>query len=699
MRTKGILGLALAALFGLSAQAASISTTATLSGTAALAGTGVTASGTGNMTNIGAVTWTATASIGATAISGPVTITVTSGGTLTGTITLPTSILLGTSSNSSASVVITGGTGTYAGSTGTLSGNGTGSIGATGAISLTFTGSGTINTSGGGTTNPIPTISAVLDAASYTPSIAQGSIFVVKGTNLSASGFIQNSGFPLSTTLSNVKITFTPTGGAAGTDCYMIYLYNQGGVNQLAALLPSTVAAGSYSVVVNNNGTAGPGFSVTVVKSKVGLITRNSAGTGLSVIQNYVSGTQIDIDAYTSQNVGGVSLSAGFPGETMVAYGTGFGAVPGAADNTASAGYNFAANGHTVIVILGGTNITPAYAGRTPGSAGLDQINYVLPANVPTGCAVTMQISYDGVLSPVTTVSIAPAQGQPCVQPGFTTAQLSQFDQGVSYNTSAFTLLQYGLTVSGFGSFKYDSLGGDFLQYSGFDLAAIASSGQITTIQSGACTVSQATGSSSGSAGGTATHLDAGTVTATGPSGSNINGPMTFSSTTGYTFGAGIEGGATGIPLPTVNYTIVPGTYKISGAGGKDVGSFNTSVSLGSPLTVTGGLPTSVTRGSGLTVSFTGGNPSDTVELIGGSTSGSGASTTSVSFYCVGTAGAGQIVVAPAILNLLPASSQGTLIIESGPVATYTAPLTAGGTINGAFGAFSGTMANPVTYK
>ena len=74
----------------------------------------------------------------------------------------------------------------------------------------------------------------VLDAGSYTKNIAQGSIFVVKGTNLSASGFTQFS-FPLPTSSSGVKITFTPAAGGAGTDAYLVYLYNQSGVNQLAA--------------------------------------------------------------------------------------------------------------------------------------------------------------------------------------------------------------------------------------------------------------------------------------------------------------------------------------------------------------------------------------------------------------------------------------------------------------------------------
>ena len=132
------------------------------------------------------------------------------------------------------SATITGGTGAYQGATGSFPQ-------ITGGADLTtakvnFTGAGTITTSGGGGTTgpPTPTITAVLDAVSYTPNIAEGSIFVVKGSNLNASGFTQFS-FPLPTaSQSGVKITFTPSSGGSGTDAYLIYLYNQNGVNQRA---------------------------------------------------------------------------------------------------------------------------------------------------------------------------------------------------------------------------------------------------------------------------------------------------------------------------------------------------------------------------------------------------------------------------------------------------------------------------------
>jgi uncharacterized protein (TIGR03437 family) len=89
----------------------------------------------------------------------------------------------------------------------------------------------------------LPNITSIGDADSYGTYLAQGGLIVVKGTNLSNSGYFSAS-FPLLTTFQNVKITFNLIGGGAGTDAYIIYTYNQNKVNQLAAIVPSTLRHG-----------------------------------------------------------------------------------------------------------------------------------------------------------------------------------------------------------------------------------------------------------------------------------------------------------------------------------------------------------------------------------------------------------------------------------------------------------------------
>jgi uncharacterized protein (TIGR03437 family) len=710
-RMKAIIGFcALALSLGTIAPAATINTTLTVNATVTL-GASLAVNGTATLTNIGSGGSTASGTISASAslqsISGatvtvPFTITLSSG-TLTGSVTLPVTALEGQTTSATGTGTITGGSGSYAGYSGSFpSLSGTGGVGASG-ITITFTGAGTINTTGGGTVAPTPTITAVQDAASYTASIAQGSIFVVKGTNLSASGFSQFS-FPLPASSGGVQIAFTPTSGGSATNPYLVYLFNQNGVNQLAAILPSTLAVGNYNVTVTNGSTVSAPFAVSVVQRKPGVITQDSSGSGLAVIQNYISATELDVDRFTTGSVSGVTISPAKPGQPLIAWATGLGPVTGG-DNTASAGFNFEANGVNVQVIVGGMSITPAYAGRAPGLAGADQINFTLPANVPTGCTVSFQISVNGVLSTGTFLSIAPSSSATaCVAAGLTPAQLQNLDNGGTLTGGGFYLEQFSdsLVIPSFGNVTETIalLGGGFTQVTGFQLTASSA----VAFQPGACQVTQSSASSQSTVvtTGSATYLDAGAITLNGPSGSNITNAALTETSNLYSLtiseqatGITLPPGSTGIP----NASIVPGTYTLKGAGGKDVGAFNAAVTLGTPLTVTGGLPASVTRSAGLTLNWTGGNSTDLVEIIGSA----GGATGSAAFSCITTAGAGTFTVPASILNQLPAvttqaisqgTSSGFLGVFSTPNPTsssnptgsslFSAPLTAGGSISNA---------------
>jgi len=703
---KKYASLALALLVCAAAQAATISTTLTVNATVSV-GTSLTATGTATLTNIGNGAFSATVpltGLTGTTVNASYTITVSSGtlsgGTLTGTISLPVALLEGSATSATGSGTVTSGTGSLAGATGSFpSLSGSGSIGA-GGITITFTGAGTINT-GGSTGPPVPTITQVADAAAYGSSIAEGSIFIVKGSNLSASGF-NSFGFPLPTASpSGVSVTFTPASGGTGTPAYLIYTYNLNGVNQLAAVLPSALAAGNYNVTVTNGTTSAP-FPTTVVKSRFALFTQDSTGGGLAVVQNFISATQLDVNRLTTGSVSGITISPAKPGQTLIAWGTGLGPVTGG-DNTASPGFNFAANGVTVQVMVGGMAITPAYAGRAPGLAAEDQINFTLPSNVPTGCTVAFQVSVNGVLSNTTYLAIAPsASDNACVQPGFTTAQLQGLDQGGTYNYGSFSLFQFAETVPSLGNIKADEVSGSFTEYTFAELGSVPPL-QAQVSPSGGCQVIQIMtgGSTSAQFAGGGIALDAGVVTINGPSGSNITNQALTESSNVYFLSLGEEGLSTPIP-GLLNGTLVAGTYKLSGAGGKDVGPFTASLTLGTPLTVTGGLPSTVARSAGLTLNWTGGNPTDLVEIAGlaGTVSkvGTVTTTTGAEFICVTTAGPGTFTVPSSILSQLPAvtaaaitAGTGTSFLEvvSTPVPTsgngiFSAPLTAGGTISNA---------------
>jgi uncharacterized protein (TIGR03437 family) len=680
-----------ALLVGAGAQAATINTTITVTNAPVTIGASIGVTGAATLTTIGSGTFTTTISLTGSGVdaqgnvTAPFTITLTGGaGTITGTFKVPLTLLTGSTTSATASIAVAGGTyggGVTGGSFATVNATVSGGL-ATSNLALSFTGAGTVVTSGtsggGGTTPTGPTITAVQDAGNYTSNVAPGSVFVVKGSNLSASGYTPFS-FPLPTSSSGVKITFTAAGAGSGTDAYLVYLYNQGGVNQLAAILPSSVAPGSYNVTVTNGSTSAP-VPVTVVQRKTELLTQDASGSGLAAAQVLPS---YNLDRFTTGSVSGIAIAPAAPGQSMVVYATGMGAVT--SDTTeyqsGSAGYDFTKNGVTVNVVVGGTSVPALYAGRTPSAAGLDQINFTLPSNVTTGCTVSLQVSVNGQLSNSTFISIAPNSGaNACVQPGYTTQQLQDFDNGKVIYSGGFSISQFGITTAG-QSFKSGTIGGGFYATTGFQLGS-APQGSISSTQIGSCTVTQTTGTGT-SGGGSATGLDAGTVTMTGP---GISGNLTVTQdpatkTYSLLIGAGIG----------ANVSIGAGTYAINGAGGADVGSFNASLTVGPPLTITGGLPSAVNRSAGLTLNWTGGNASDFVEIFGSSSSGSGANSTTTAFVCLTTAGPGTFTVPSSVLTQLPAvtasatGSGGILAVESGPTpSTFSAPLKAGGSITGA---------------
>jgi uncharacterized protein (TIGR03437 family) len=652
MRYVRVSSFALALLITAGAQAATVSSTFTLSnGSVALSGSGYAITGQATMSGVysgnGAFT-TPTFSITGASVAVPFTITVSTGNTLNGNFTFAASAI---GSTGTGSLTITGGTGTYAGYTGSFpSVTETGQTSVSGTsvvITLNCSGSGTVNTSGGGTTTPVPTIASVTDGASYTANIAEGAFFTVWGTNLAPSN-IGLTNFPRPTTQNGVKVTVTPTTGGSGTDVYLIYV----GTGQINCLLPSTVPVGNYNVTVTNGTTSAPS-ATKVVASKVALFTEDQSGTGLAVVQNYVSAAETDWNRLTTGTYGGSLSSPAKPGQTLIAWGTGLGPYA-AADNAAGVVHDFSTS-ETIAAVVGGVSIPVAFAGRA-GYAGEDQINFTLPSSVPTGCAVSLQFSVNGVLSSVTTISIAPsASATACVQPGYTTQQLQALDQGGTITSGGFGLSQIVASDPSLGTFKSDIIAGSFSQISGFQLSSSGTQNvSVTTI--GSCTVVRVT-STPTTATAHSTTFDAGTVTLTGPSGTNLNNQKLTETGNAYVYTIGTEG----ITIPgQPNGSILAGTYNLTGAGGTDVGPFNASITIGPPLALNNPstLPATVTKSAGLTINWTGGNASDAVDIIGlsGTVTGTGDNeiTSATEFICTTTAGQKTFTVPSSVLTLLP---------------------------------------------
>ena len=554
---------------------------------------------------------------------------------------------------------------------------------------------------------PSPTISGipagVVDAASYTSNVAQGAVFVVRGSYLCPDGTTQAATYPLTATLNGVSIAFTPATGGASASTYIMSTYGNNGTSQVAALLPSTVAPGTYKVTVTNGGVTSAPVSVNVVARKFRLFTADSSGSGAAALQTVDAGGAYHYNRFTTQTLSGNSISPAHAGDFVVAYGTGLGPIqipdqspPGVLDLNSQA---------NIQVLIDGAAIAPLYAGRSPDYPGVDQINFQLPDGVATGCLATIQVSVDGKLSNAANISIGPAGSDVCSPAPVSRGLLSRLDQGGSLTMGNFWLTQLTPApaqplAGGIGNVNESAFGG-FVKYSGSQLASAAA----FLNPAGMCRASHIMGDSGQLVfGPVATHLDAGQLTLAGPG--LASGKFTASGNGTYLLTLG-SAGASNAPLylplgfPSFNTapTLTAGAYQLTGSGGADVGNFSASLTIGQPVAIQGGLPLSIDRGSDLVLSWSGGNPGDVVSVTGISGTVIGGTAAAPlydagSLTCTAMASTGSITIPSALLMQLPPtptqSGIGYLSVTSGPQPVsgdglFTAPLKAGGALDSGF--------------
>jgi uncharacterized protein (TIGR03437 family) len=94
------------------------------------------------------------------------------------------------------------------------------------------------------------------------------------------------------------------------------------------------------------------------------------------------------------------------PGEFLTVYGTGFGAAAPAVADGVAASANPLSTGVTPNVFLDGRQLSVQFAGLAPGTAGVWQINVLLPADVETGPQLSLSM-VSGIESNKLTVAIA----------------------------------------------------------------------------------------------------------------------------------------------------------------------------------------------------------------------------------------------------------------------------------------------------
>ncbi len=499
-----------------------------------------------------------------------------------------------------------------------------------------------------------PAIADIQNAASNISAgpnaqIAQGSIFVIKGTGLGPATLAIAPDPFQTTTLSGTSITLTI--GSATLDAPLYYTSD----TQVAALLPSNTPTGQVAFTVTYNGQASPLVNHSVIASNPAIFTIDSTGEGPGIV------TYPDyslVSAIPGDHCGGPNTACGAanPGDTLTLWATGLGPVSGS--DAAGDGLGQVMPDLPLTLWIGGVQAPVVYQGRSGCCIGEDQIVFTVPGNVPTGCAVPLLIQI-GVqigleVSNTTSIPIA-RQGRTCtpnsplltgIDPGDFTGQplaVGELDlERAPNNPSPIT--------SGFG-FK------DKATFQFFRVAFTPGSSPFVIsyndeLPVGACAVSN--GHFNGDYGLAGfTPIDAGPgFTVAGPEG-------TVTVPAGGTFTLSPDGAF-----------LESGAYTLKGTGGADVGPFTARTTIPILPTITSPNPANVgalvvTRADGLTVTWKGGGGWGTFTLVLESYLDL-AETIGARARCNVPAGAGAFTIPPYILLSLPAGLNTVFQLKSG---------------------------------
>jgi hypothetical protein len=298
-----------------------------------------------------------------------------------------------------------------------------------------------------------------------------------------------------------------------------------------------------------------------------------------------------------------------------------------------------------VQVLIGNQLVTPVYAGRS-SSPGLDQINVAVPAGINGGCKTSLAVVVNGVTGNVVSTSIAPSGQSTCgdTYGALTAANLQKAMSSGSLNIGA-------VDLSRVGSQNDDTLGGSFATYPLNSL--IRSYGGSYAPSIGNCIAYEVTSGTplvlTDPIVATLPHLDA--------------GPAIFASAGSKSL-VSAEDISTGVYLEAVGSPakpfIAPGTYTFgNGDGGSQVGAFNWSATLPSPVG-SSGLPGTINRSQNLTVSWSGSGAFSSVVVLGYSAVPVSSGVNSwVEFVCEASATSTQFTIPSAILSLLPTNGYG----------------------------------------
>lgn len=237
---------------------------------------------------------------------------------------------------------------------------------------------------------PLLYFQGVQDNATFIPgdTVAPGDVMVVKGEQLSLNGYTPATVVPLATQLSDTTVLVN---GVAAPIYYASY-------GQIAFQLPLSTAIGTAIVQVQRNDGTGVSNKVSVNVAarapKLLLIGVGSYGA--------ITNTDGSLPLPTGA-IPGYPTHPAKAGDTLTIYAIGLGATSPAATTGVAAPFapvtvkpsvNFGGG-------IAGIPATPSYAGLSPGSVGLYQVNVAIPPLTPKGTVNLTVVFPDSVSNSV----------------------------------------------------------------------------------------------------------------------------------------------------------------------------------------------------------------------------------------------------------------------------------------------------------
>jgi uncharacterized protein (TIGR03437 family) len=241
-----------------------------------------------------------------------------------------------------------------------------------------------------------PAISSggIVNAASFAAGqpLAAGSLVAIFGTQL-APGLAQADSVPLSTSLSNVSVSFN--GVLAPLD-----FVSAGQINAqipYEALPPG--GSGTINVTVSNHGNVSPPEPIVINPVSPGVFAFN--GHAIAIIATDSNDPRYGTLAAPSGSIPGLTTSPAHANDVLIVYATGLGAVTPAVQSGHDSLDQLRKTVLTPTILMGNVPGPLYFSGLTPQFPGVYQINVGVPQVTP-GNAVPLQVQINGLTSPAT---------------------------------------------------------------------------------------------------------------------------------------------------------------------------------------------------------------------------------------------------------------------------------------------------------